>query len=94
MSTVSAVDRFDVVAADGVSLAVWVDGGGPALVVVHGSIQDHTVSAHVAHRKDPAMVARHHRKVRRHLRATHWWSRSCSMAKSAAPARVEVPILL
>ncbi|WP_203453516.1 alpha/beta fold hydrolase [Jiangella aurantiaca] len=39
------MDRFDVVAADAVSLAVWVDGGGPPLVVVHGSIQDHTVSA-------------------------------------------------
>lgn len=31
--------------ADGVELAVWVEGKGPALVLVHGSIQDHTISA-------------------------------------------------
>ncbi|WP_051217975.1 alpha/beta fold hydrolase [Nocardioides insulae] len=37
--------RFDVRAPDGVSLAVWVEGDGPPMVLVHGSIQDHTVSA-------------------------------------------------
>ena len=37
-----AVSRFDVQSADGTPLAVWVDGGGPPLVMVHGSIADHT----------------------------------------------------
>lgn len=36
------VDRFDVRSADGTSLAVWVDGEGPPLVLVHGGLQDHT----------------------------------------------------
>ena len=36
------VDRFDVRSVDGTSLAVWVEGSGPALVLVHGSIADHT----------------------------------------------------
>ena len=35
-------DRFDVRSADGTSIAVWVEGRGPALVMVHGSIADHT----------------------------------------------------
>ena len=35
-------DRFDVTAADGAPIAVWVTGRGPALVMVHGSIADHT----------------------------------------------------
>ena len=35
-------DRFDVTAADGAPIAVWVKGRGPALVMVHGSIADHT----------------------------------------------------
>jgi pimeloyl-ACP methyl ester carboxylesterase len=34
--------RFDVSSADGTSIAVWVEGAGPALVMVHGSIADHT----------------------------------------------------
>ncbi len=34
--------RFDVQSRDGTSVAVWVDGDGPALVMVHGSIADHT----------------------------------------------------
>lgn len=37
-------DRFDVRSSDGTRLAVWVEGDGPPLVLVHGSIQDHTVS--------------------------------------------------
>jgi pimeloyl-ACP methyl ester carboxylesterase len=35
-------DCFEVRSADGTSLAVWVDGRGPSLVMVHGSIADHT----------------------------------------------------
>ena len=34
--------RFDVPSPDGTSVAVWVNGDGPALVMVHGSIADHT----------------------------------------------------
>jgi pimeloyl-ACP methyl ester carboxylesterase len=34
--------RFDVPAAAGTPIAVWVEGDGPALVMVHGSIADHT----------------------------------------------------
>jgi pimeloyl-ACP methyl ester carboxylesterase len=34
--------RFNVCAADGTAIAVWVEGEGPALVLVHGSIADHT----------------------------------------------------
>ena len=37
--------RFDVRSADGTPIAVWVDGEGPALVMVHGSIADHTTFA-------------------------------------------------
>jgi pimeloyl-ACP methyl ester carboxylesterase len=37
--------RFDVRSPDGTALAVWVDGEGPPLVMVHGSLQDHTISA-------------------------------------------------
>ena len=39
------MDRFDVQSADGISLAVWVDGDGPPLVLVHGSVSDHTTLA-------------------------------------------------
>jgi pimeloyl-ACP methyl ester carboxylesterase len=34
--------RFDVRSADGTPLAVWADGEGPPLVLVHGSMCDHT----------------------------------------------------
>jgi pimeloyl-ACP methyl ester carboxylesterase len=34
--------RFDVRSADGTRLAVWVDGKGPPLVLVHGSLGDHS----------------------------------------------------
>lgn len=34
--------RFDVRSADGTAIAVWVEGQGPPLVMVHGSIADHT----------------------------------------------------
>lgn len=37
--------HFTVRAEDGVRLAVWQDGQGPALVLVHGSFQDHSASA-------------------------------------------------
>jgi pimeloyl-ACP methyl ester carboxylesterase len=36
------VERFDVRSADGTPIAVWVDGGGPPLVLVHGALNDHT----------------------------------------------------
>jgi pimeloyl-ACP methyl ester carboxylesterase len=36
--------RLDVLSSDGTSLAVWVDGIGPPLVLVHGSLQDHTAN--------------------------------------------------
>lgn len=38
----SAVQRLDVVSADGTRLAVWSEGTGPPLVMVHGSLSDHT----------------------------------------------------
>ena len=34
--------RFDVRSADGTVIAVWVDGEGPPLVLVHGGMNDHT----------------------------------------------------
>ncbi len=44
MSTTSprgmAADRFDVRSPDGPAIAVWVDGDGSALVLVHGSLQE------------------------------------------------------
>ena len=36
------VSQFQVRGADGVELAVWASGSGPSLVMVHGSIADHT----------------------------------------------------
>ena len=33
--------RFDVRSADGTSIAVWADGDGPPLVLVHGGLNDH-----------------------------------------------------
>jgi pimeloyl-ACP methyl ester carboxylesterase len=41
-ATALSADRFDVHSVDGVPIAVWVEGTGPALVMVHGSIADHT----------------------------------------------------
>ena len=38
-------DRWDVESDDGGSIAVWVEGSGPPLVLVHGSVSDHTVFA-------------------------------------------------
>jgi pimeloyl-ACP methyl ester carboxylesterase len=37
-------ERWDVQTSDGGTIAVWVDGDGPPLVLVHGSISDHTGS--------------------------------------------------
>jgi pimeloyl-ACP methyl ester carboxylesterase len=34
--------RMDVLTADGSPLAVWIEGSGPAIVLVHGSMCDHT----------------------------------------------------
>ena len=36
------VERFDVQSADGTSIAVWAEGDGPPLVLVHGGLNDHT----------------------------------------------------
>jgi len=33
-----------ITASDGVPLAVWIDGSGPPLVLVHGSLQDHAAN--------------------------------------------------
>lgn len=38
----TTASRLDVDTADGTPLAVWVEGEGPALVLVHGSMCDHT----------------------------------------------------
>jgi len=38
-------DLFGVRSPDGTEIAVWVEGEGPAMVLVHGSLQDHTISA-------------------------------------------------
>jgi len=38
-------EMFHVPSRDGISLAVWVEGDGPPLVLVHGSIADHTTFA-------------------------------------------------
>ena len=38
----SATDRLDVPSPDGTKIAVWVDGKGSSLVLVHGSMCDHT----------------------------------------------------
>jgi pimeloyl-ACP methyl ester carboxylesterase len=38
-------ERWDVTSGDGESIAVWVDGEGPPLVLVHGSVSDHNVFA-------------------------------------------------
>ena len=40
--TEGRASRFDVASSDGTPLALWVEGRGPALVLVHGSIADHT----------------------------------------------------
>lgn len=41
----AVAEQFTVRSPDGVDLAVWMDGVGPPLVLVHGSLQDHTMSA-------------------------------------------------
>ncbi len=38
-------ERWDIESGDGGSIAVWVEGAGPPLVLVHGSVSDHTVFA-------------------------------------------------
>jgi pimeloyl-ACP methyl ester carboxylesterase len=38
------VGRLVVQAPDGTPIAVWVEGEGPAMVLVHGSLQDHSLS--------------------------------------------------
>ncbi len=38
----ATTSRLEVQSTDGTPLAVWVEGSGPALVLVHGSLCDHT----------------------------------------------------
>jgi pimeloyl-ACP methyl ester carboxylesterase len=38
-------ERSEVKSGDGGSIAIWVEGDGPPLVLVHGSVSDHTVFA-------------------------------------------------
>jgi pimeloyl-ACP methyl ester carboxylesterase len=38
----NVTERWDVEANDGGTVAVWIDGNGPPLVLVHGSISNHT----------------------------------------------------
>jgi pimeloyl-ACP methyl ester carboxylesterase len=45
MTPSTEIERLAVRSPDGVELAVWFQGQGPPLVLVHGSIQNHTVSA-------------------------------------------------
>jgi pimeloyl-ACP methyl ester carboxylesterase len=42
--TTTGTKRFHVASRDGTTIAVWVEGEGPPLVMVHGSLQDHTAS--------------------------------------------------
>jgi pimeloyl-ACP methyl ester carboxylesterase len=41
----ASAERLDVESADGTRLAVWVEGEGRPVVLVHGSMQDHTAQA-------------------------------------------------
>ena len=38
-------ERFDVQSVDGTPIAVWVEGKGPPVVLVHGPLSDHTTFA-------------------------------------------------
>jgi pimeloyl-ACP methyl ester carboxylesterase len=42
VSQPTSVSRFEVRSRDGTSIAVWVEGQGPPIVMVHGAISDHT----------------------------------------------------
>ena len=42
-------ERFDVRSADGTPIAVWVDGEGPPLLLVHGGMNDHTTDGPFIH---------------------------------------------
>ncbi len=42
MTPTSTASRFDVTSADGTPIAVWVEGDGAPLVMVHGALSDHT----------------------------------------------------
>ena len=50
------MSRFDVRSTDGTALAVWVEGDGPALVLVHGSVSDHTTLAPLIEEARPGMT--------------------------------------
>lgn len=38
-------ERFEVQSVDGTPIAVWLNGSGPPLVLVHGALSDHTTFA-------------------------------------------------
>lgn len=42
-------ERFDVRSPDGTPIAVWVEGGGSPLVLVHGAMNDHTTDEPFIH---------------------------------------------
>jgi pimeloyl-ACP methyl ester carboxylesterase len=42
-------ERFDVRSANGTPIAVWVDGEGPPLLLVHGGMNDHTTDEPFIH---------------------------------------------
>jgi pimeloyl-ACP methyl ester carboxylesterase len=44
MDDVATGERLNLSSVDGTPIAVWVEGEGPPLVMVHGSLQDHTAS--------------------------------------------------
>ena len=63
--------RFDVHSADQTSLAVWADGAGTPLVLVHGSVSDHTTLAPLVDallREDVATFSMDRRGLSLHMR--------------------------
>ena len=52
----AATDRLDVRSADGTPLALWVEGDGPAVVLVHGSLSDHTTFEALIHELGAALT--------------------------------------
>lgn len=55
-ATGTRANRFDVRSIDGTPLAVWVEGDGPAVVLVHGSPSDHTTFDPLVHEARTALT--------------------------------------